>query len=121
MIKIFNFKKNNNLRKLEGFLDKRRSGKNGDTSIVKKILAEVKKDKLIAVLKYEKKFSNNNKIYPSKLEIRKSIKSLDVNLKKAIDVAFDRILRFHKLQKNKNIKYIDKYKNKIEQIGRAHV
>ena len=116
MIKIFNFKKNNNLRKLEGFLDKRRSGKNVDTSIVKKILAEVKKDKLIAVLKYEKKFSNNNKIYPSKLEIRKSIKSLDVNLKKAIDVAFDRILRFHKLQKNKNIKYIDKYKNKIEHI-----
>ena len=44
MIKIFNFKKNNNLRKLEGFLDKRRSGKNVDTSIVKKILAEVKKD-----------------------------------------------------------------------------
>ena len=116
MIKIFNFKNNNNLRKLEGFLDKRRSGKNVDTSIVKKILAEVKKDKQIAVLKYEKKFSNNNKIYPSKLEIRKSIKSLDVNLKKAIDVAFDRILRFHKLQKNKNIKYIDKYKNKIEHI-----
>ena len=105
MIKIYNFKNNNNLRKLEGFLDKRRSGKNVDTSIVKKILAEVKKNKQIAVLKYEKQFSNNNKIYPSKLEIRKSIKSLDVNLKKAIDVAFDRILRFHKLQKNKNIKY----------------
>ncbi len=116
MIKIFNFKNTNNLRKLEGFLDKRRSGKNVDTSIVKKILADVRKDKQIAVLKYEKKFSNNNKIYPSKIEIRKSIKSLDNNLKKAIDVAFDRILRFHKLQKNKNIKYIDKYKNQIEHI-----
>ena len=38
MIKFFNFKKTNNFKVLEKFLEKRRSGKNVDTSIVKKIL-----------------------------------------------------------------------------------
>ena len=38
MIKIFNFKKTNNFQALEKFLDKRRMGKNVDTSIVTKIL-----------------------------------------------------------------------------------
>ena len=36
--------------------------------------------------------------------------------KRAIDLSYERILKFHKLQnKNfKSIKFIDKYKNKLE-------
>ena len=116
MIKFFNFKKTNNFKALEKFLEKRRTGKNVDTSIVTKILNDVKKNKNRAVLKYEKKFSNNKILKPSKAEITKSIKSLDPKVKRAIDIAFDRIYKFHKLQKNKNIKYIDRYKNKIEHV-----
>ena len=101
MIKIYNFKNNNNFKVLEKILEKRRSGKNVDTSIVKKILNDVKKNKNRAVFKYEKKFSNNKILKPSKAEITKSIKSLDPKVKRAIDIAFDRIYKFHKLQKNK--------------------
>ena len=43
MIKFFNFKKTNNFKALEKFLEKRRTGKNVDTSIVAKILNDVKK------------------------------------------------------------------------------
>ena len=74
MIKIFNFKRTNNFQALEKFLDKRRMGKNVDTSIVTKILNDVKKNKSRALLKYEKKFSNNKILKPSKAEIIKSIK-----------------------------------------------
>ena len=63
MIKFFNFKKTNNFKALEKFLEKRRTGKNVDTSIVTKILNDVKKNKNRAVLKYEKKFSKNNLCY----------------------------------------------------------
>ena len=116
MIKIFNLKKKNNLRNLESFIEKRRFGKNVDTLIVKKILKDVRKNKNSAVLKYEKKFSSNKKINPSKSEISKSVKSLNPVVKKAIDMSFNRIFKFHKLQKNKNIKYTDKYNNKIEHV-----
>ena len=46
------------------------------------------------MLKYERKFSQNNKIKPSKEEINKSIKSLNPKIKKAIDFAYSRILKF---------------------------
>ena len=56
----------------------------------------------------------NNIIYPSIREINQAINSLDKKVKKSIDKAYLRILKFHKLQKPKDIKLIDKYKNKIE-------
>jgi len=114
MIKILSCKNKNYLTKLEDFLDKRRSKKNIDTSIVSKILADIKKNKLKAVIKFEKKFSKNNKIKPTSKEINKSIKNLDPKIKKSIDFAYNRIFKFHSLQKTKNIKYVDKYNNKIE-------
>ena len=114
MIKILSCKNKNYLTKLKDFLDKRRSKKSIDTSIVLKILADIKKNKLKAVKKYEKKFSNNNKIKPSLKEINKSIKNLDPKIKKSIDFAYNRIFKFHSLQKIKNIKYLDIYNNKIE-------
>ena len=117
MIKTINYSSSKNQKLLIKILDQRRSGKNINTEIVSKILNEIKKNKIKAVLKYEKKFSNNKHIYPKKNQIDYSIKLLDNRIKKAIDVAYDRIFKFHSLQKSKNIKYIDKYKNKIEYIN----
>ena len=60
------------------------------------------------------KFNKNNIIVPSAQHINKSIKSLDKKVKKAIDDAYNRIYKFHSLQKFKNISYKDKYNNKID-------
>ena len=114
MIKVINCKNKNYKNKLKNFLEKRRSGNIVDTSIVSKIIKDIKKNKLKALIKYEKRFSKNFKINPTQKEIDQSIKTLDPKIKKAIDFAYSRIFKFHSLQKVKNIKYIDKYKNKIE-------
>ena len=114
MIKIINCKNKNYKSKLKIFLEKRRSGKTIDTSIVSKIIRDIKKNKAKALIKYEKKFSKNTKIKPTKKEINRSIKNLDPKIKKAIDFAYSRIFKFHTMQKAKDIKYIDQYKNKIE-------
>ena len=104
----------NYLSKLKIILQKRRLGSKINTNIVSKIVKDVKKNKQKALLKYEKKFSNNTKIKPTKNEIKNSIKSLDPKIKNAIDFAYSRILKFHSLQKTKNIKYLDNQNNKIE-------
>jgi histidinol dehydrogenase len=67
-----------------------------------------------ALLKYEKKFNKNSIIVPTSKQISNSIKTLDKKVKQAIDTAYDRIYKFHSLQKFKNISYIDKFKNKLE-------
>jgi histidinol dehydrogenase len=81
---------------------------------VTSIINDVKKNGDIALLKYEKKFNKNSTIVPSHKQINKLIKSLDTKVKKAIDNAYNRIYKFHSLQKYKNISYVDKFKNKIE-------
>ena len=43
MIKVINCRSKNYKNKLKDFLDKRRSGKNTDTSIVNKIIKDIKK------------------------------------------------------------------------------
>tara|TARA_B100000674_G_scaffold296960_1_gene246253 strand:- start:436 stop:1698 length:1263 start_codon:yes stop_codon:yes gene_type:complete len=114
MIKILNCKNKNYKKKLIEFLEIRRSRKFIDTSIVPKILNDIKKNKLKAVIKYEKIFSKNNKIFVSKKEINKSIRQLEPKIKNAIDFAYSRIFNFHSLQKPKDIKFTDKYNNKID-------
>ena len=114
MIKVINCKNKNYNKELLSFLDKRRSGKTTDTSIVPKILKDIKINGRKALLKYEKKFSKNTEIVPSSQKINKSIKLLDPKIKKAIDFAYDRIFKFHSKQKLKDIKYVDKFKNKLE-------
>ncbi len=114
MIKVLNCYNKNYKRKLIDFLEIRRSRKYVDTSKVSKILKDIKKNKLKAVLKYEKRFSKNNRLYATKKEINKSIKKLDPKIKKAIDFAYSRIFKFHSLQIPKDIKFIDKYRNKID-------
>ena len=69
MIKILDCRSLNYLSKLKIILEKRRLGSKINTNIVSKIVKDVKKNKQKALLKYEKKFSNNTKIKPTKNEI----------------------------------------------------
>ena len=54
MIKIINCKNKTFKKKLKFFLDRRRSEKIIDTSIVSRIIKDIKKNKLKALIKYEK-------------------------------------------------------------------
>ena len=114
MIQVINCKKKNYIQKLNIFLEKRRTRAKLDTKIVLKILKDIKINRYKALLKYEKKFSNNNQIKINTAQINKSINSLDQKTKKAIDFAYNRILKFHSKQKVKNILYKDSLGNKLE-------
>ena len=81
---------------------------------VSTIIKDVKKKGDKALIKYEKKFNKNKIIVPSYTQISKSIASLDKKVKKAIDLAYKRIHKFHSLQKFKDVSYIDSFKNKLE-------
>ena len=99
---------------LENLVFKRRNKVNYSSASVTNIIKDIKTNGDKAVLKYEKKFNKNIVITPSSRQISKSIKSLDKKVKQAIDLAYDRIYKFHSLQKFKNISYTDKFKNKLE-------
>jgi histidinol dehydrogenase len=114
MIKILNSKTKNFDLTLDKLLSKRKSKVQLSSVSVTKIIKDVKKNGDKAVLKYEKRFNKNIIIVPSPKKIIKTIKSLDSNVKKAIDLAYDRIYQFHSLQKFKDISYTDKLKNKLE-------
>ena len=114
MIKILDCKNLNYLDRLKAILDKRRFARKINTNIASQIVNEIKKNKQKALLKYEKKLSKNDKIKPTAKEIKKSIKTLDPKIKKAIDFSYKRILKFHSKQKNKDIFYKDNLNNKIE-------
>ena len=114
MIKIINCNKKNYLNVLTKFLDLRRSEKKNENKIISKILKDIKNNKNKSLLKYEKKFSKNSQIKPSIKQINKAIKSLDPKIKRAIDFAYKRILKFHSLQKTTDIFYKDNLHNKIE-------
>ena len=116
MIKIIKYSNTSGKNKLINFLDNRRNSNNTDIDLVNRIIKDVKKNKLKALKRYEKKYSKNIEIKLSKKKIINSIKYLDKDVKKAIDYAYERIFKFHKLQVKsfKKIKLIDKYKNKLE-------
>ncbi len=114
MIKIINCNRKNYLNNLTKFLDLRRSGKKNENKTISKILKDIKNKKNKSLLKYEKKFSKNSQIKPSIKQINKAIKSLDPKIKRAIDFAYKRILKFHSLQKTTDIFYKDNLNNKIE-------
>jgi histidinol dehydrogenase len=114
MIKILNSKTKNFYVTLDKLLSKRKSEVQFNAVTVSKIIKDVKKNGDKAVLKYEKKFNKNNIIIPNPKKITKAIKSLDIKVKKAIDLAYDRIYKFHSLQKFKDISYTDKLQNKLE-------
>ena len=113
-MKILNSKSKNFDKLLENLLLQRKKKIQSDSVYVSNIIKDVKKNGDRALLKYEKRFNQNNIIIPSTKQIKKSINSLDKKVKKAIDTAYNRIYKFHSLQKFKNISYTDKLKNKLE-------
>ena len=114
MIKILDSKNKNFDKTLDALLSIRKNKVQLNSVSVIKIIKDVKKNGDKAILKYEKKFNKNNVIAPSIKKINRTIQSLDPKVKKAIDLAYDRIYKFHSLQKFKNISYTDKLKNKLE-------
>ena len=113
-MKSFNTSNKNFINALDKELFKRRNKVQSNSISVSNIIKDVRKNGDKALFKYEKKFNKNSIIIPSKKSISKSISLLDIKIKKAIDLAYERIYRFHSLQKFKNISYIDKFKNKLE-------
>ena len=95
MIKILRSNNKKFLSNLNSFLEKRRYTKSNVSSSVSKILIDIKKNKIKALKKYELKFSNNKKIKITNKEIKKVIKSLDPEVKLAIDFSYNRIKNFH--------------------------
>ena len=113
-MKTLNYNNKNFNKTLEKFLFLRRSKVQSKSISVTKIINDVKKNGDKSLLRYEKKFNKNNVIVPSIKNISKTIASLDKKIKRAIDLAYNRIYKFHSLQKFKNISFIDSFKNKIE-------
>ena len=113
MIKIKRFINPAGLNKLEQIIDKRRISKSNNIPVVLKILKDIRSNKNKALKKYENKFSNNKRLKPSKTEINKAINSLSPKIKNAIDFAYNRIFKYHSLQKAKNISFKDKFNNSL--------
>ncbi len=113
-MKILNSNTKNFNKVLENLINLRKNKVRSNLVSVTNIIKDVKKNGDKAILKYEKKFNQNSIIVPTSKQISKSIKSLDRKVKRAIDLAYNRIYKFHSLQKFKNISYIDKLKNKLE-------
>ena len=84
-------------QKLLNYFDRKKSKstQKNQTSFVKKIISNVKKNGDKAVIEYEKKFSKiknrSSKIIFSQQEINKIAKKTDKKIKQSIDLAFNRI------------------------------
>ena len=113
-MKILSSKNKNFDKHLSKLLLQRKEKIQSNTISVSNIIKDVKKNGDKALIKYEKKFNKNKVIIPSTKKINRSVISLDIKIKKAIDLAYNRIYKFHSLQKFKNISYTDKLKNKLE-------
>ncbi len=117
MLRFFNANKKNSIHQLNLILSSRKLKQKTQSALVKNILFNVKKNGDRAVFNYEKKFSNvkisSKKIQFSQKEINKIIKNLNKELKKSIDLAFNRIKKFHLKQKFLSFKFKDKYNNEL--------
>ena len=113
MIKILDSKKNNFSSSLDNLLLKRKNKIKFNSSIVINIIRDIRKNGDKALIKYEKKFGKSSIIFSRPKEIQKQIKNLDKKVKKSIDLAYNRIFKYHTKQKVKNIYYKDKLQNKL--------
>ena len=117
MLKVLKYNKVNSSKVLEIFLGRRKSIQKKQIIAVSKIIKNVKKNGDKAVLKYEKKFSkikkSSNKVFFSNSEINSISKKTDKKIKRAIDLAFNRIKKFHLKQKFSSFKFKDKYNNEL--------
>ena len=115
MLKVLKLNNKSSLKVLNEFLDKRKVIQKNQTTIVNKIIKNVKINGDKAVLNYEKKFSKlklkSNRVTFSKKEISNISKKIDIKIKQAIDLAYNRIKKFHSKQKFLSFKFKDKYKN----------
>ena len=76
-MKILNSKSKNFDKLLENLLLQRKKKIQSDSVSVSNIIKDVKKNGDKALLKYEKRFNQNNIIIPSLKKIKKSINTLD--------------------------------------------
>ena len=117
MLKTLKYGKSNSSNRLEIFLNKRKLVQKNKTIAVKKIIDNVRKKGDVAVISYEKKFSkiktNSKRVFFSNKEINKISKKTDKKIKQAINLAYERIKRFHSQQKFLSFKIKDKYKNEL--------
>ena len=117
MLKILRYNNKQSSKNLRFFLNKRKSIQKNQTSSIIKILKNVKKNGDKAVLNYEKKFSkiktNSTKVFFSKKELNNISKRTSKKIKQAIDLAYNRIKKFHNKQKFLSFNYKDKYKNTL--------
>ena len=113
-MKILDSTNKNFNKDLESLLSLRKNKIKSSSVSITNIIKDVKKNGDKALLKYEKRFNQNTIIVPTLKQISKLIKSLDKKVKNAIDLAYNRIYKFHSLQKFKNISYTDKLSNKLE-------
>ena len=113
-MKILDINTKNFYKKLDFLLLKRKNKIQSKSVSVTNIIKDVRKNGDKALIKYEKRFNKNSIIKPSQSKIKNSIKSLNPKVKKALDIAYKRIYKFHSLQKFKNISYTDNLKNKLE-------
>ena len=116
MLKLINSNQKNFLVKLDILLQKRKLQDPKIDLKTKKIIEDIKKNKDIALIRYEKKYSklkniSLNKIKFSISERKKIIKKLDKKTKTSIDLAFSRIFNFHKRQRLSSYSFRDKLKN----------
>ncbi len=113
-MKFLTSNKKNFDKNLNRILQIRKNKIKKNSNSVLKIIKDVKKNGDKALLRYEIKFNKNSTIVPSKKQITRSILTLNKNVRKAIDLAYERIYKFHSLQKFRNISYTDKLNNKID-------
>ena len=116
MLRLIKANQKNFLTKLDSILNKRKSKNPNIDSRIKFIIKDIKKNGDLALIKYEKKFSkfkniSLNNIKFTKVEKIKIIKKLDKKTKASIDLAYDRILNFHKKQKFTSFSFKDRFKN----------
>ena len=112
MITILNCKKKNYKINLNKLL-KKRERFNNNKDLIQKIIQDIRKDGDKALIKYEKKYSNNSNIITRKKDLNYGARILSPKVKRAIDFSFNRIFKFHSKQKAKNIKYKDKLNNNL--------
>jgi histidinol dehydrogenase len=124
MLTLLNSNQKNFLLKLSSILDKRKFKNSNIDLKIKAIIKDIKQNKDSALIKYEKKFSNYKKISLNNIkftEVEKKniIKKLDKKTKASIDLAYNRILNFHKKQKLSSFNFTDRFKNSFSYKSNA--
>ena len=116
MIKILKTSSIDFKKKFNNFLNLRRNYPASKLNRVKKIIEDVRRKGDKSLIKYEKKFNkiknlNSRALFFSEGEIKKHIQKLDPKIKSSINIAFERIFKFHRHQSFKNFKLSDQYRN----------